>query len=269
MRIKAVILCLASILLLLGLNGSANSRPPDLAGKVEDDTVDVAIEDYTAYPGTETWGTILMRNPVPVAAYQLRFQLSSSHAARFSCDTAGHCFIDTAGCSASALSDTISCVCEGNGSIVHIVGLGNPGEFISPSPNYRCLFKIRMDICCIPDSDTLREAFIFLAPAVSFLSDTLGNLLPLSYNPPGELFVWWSVPGDANGDSSVNTVDVVFLINYLFIGGPEPCVCEAVDCNNDGIINAGDVVYLINYLFIHGPAPLRGSVSCWHEDCWP
>jgi len=268
MRSKVILLCLTSLLLLLGLNGSVNSQPPDLAGKVGDDTVDIAIEYITAYPGTEAWGTILMRNPVPVAAYQLRFQLSSSHAARFSCDTSGHCFIDTAGCSASALSDTISCVCEGNGSIVHIVGLGNPGEFISASPNYLCLFKIRMDICCIPDSDTLREAFIFLAPAVSFLSDTLGDLIPLGYHM-GELFVWWSVPGDANGDSLVNIGDLLFLVNYLYQEGAEPCVCEAADCNNDGDINSADIVYLINYLFANGPAPVRGSVSCWHEDCWP
>jgi hypothetical protein len=162
---------------------------------------------------------------------------------------------------------SISCVCVENGSVVRTVGWGYPG-IIPPSPNYRCLFKIRMDICCIPDSDTNRSTFILLSLGSSSLSDSLGYLIPLRYHP-GELLVWWSVPGDANGDSSVNAVDVVFLINYLFIGGPEPCVCEAVDCNNDGVINAVDVVYLINYLFIHGPAPLRGSVSCWHEDCWP
>ncbi|MCJ7577295.1 MAG: dockerin type I repeat-containing protein [candidate division Zixibacteria bacterium] len=156
----------------------------------------------------------------------------------------------------------------GNGSAVNIVGFGNIGEFIPPSPDYLCLFKIRMDICCIPDADTLRETLISLWPGGSSLSDTLGYDIPLR-DHMGGLLVWWSVPGDANGDSSVNAVDVVFLINYLFIGGPEPCVCEAVDCNNDGVINAVDVVYLINYLFIHGPAPLRGSVSCWHEDCWP
>ena len=268
MRSKVVILCVTGLLLLLGLNGAANGQLSDMAGKIDDDTIDIAIEYTTAYPGTETWLTVFMRNPVPVAAYQLRFQLSSSHAARFSCDTAGQCFIDTAGCSASALSDTISCVCEGNGSIVQTVGFGNPGEFIPPSPDYRCLYKIRMDICCVPDADTLREAFFFLAPAVSFLSDTLGDLIPLGYHM-GELFVWWSVPGDANGDSVVDIGDVLFLINYLFIEGAEPCVCEAADCNNDGAINVADIVYLMSYLFINGPAPVRGIISCPHEDCWP
>jgi hypothetical protein len=268
MRSKVILLCLTSLLLLLGLNGSVNSQPFDLATKIEYDTVDIAIEYTTAYPGTETWLTVFMQNPIPVAAYQLRFQLSSTHAARFSCDTSGQCFIDTIGCSASALSDTISCVCEGNGGIVTIVGFGNPGEFIPPSPDYRCLFEIRMDVCCIPDADTLRNTYILLAPATSFLSDTLGNLIPLGYYM-GELFVWWSVPGDANGDSLVNIGDLLFLVNYLYQEGAEPCVCEAADCNNDGAINSADIVYLINYLFANGPAPVRGSVSCWHEECWP
>jgi len=31
--------------------------------------------------------------------------------------------------------------------------------------------------------------------------------------------------GDANGDNSVDLADVVFLVNYLFIGGPIPHCC--------------------------------------------
>jgi murein tripeptide amidase MpaA len=61
--------------------------------------------------------------------------------------------------------------------------------------------------------------------------------------------------GDANGDRVINSSDVVYLINYLFIGGPAPEPWQAGDANCDGIINVSDVVYLINYLFIGGPAP--------------
>jgi hypothetical protein len=28
--------------------------------------------------------------------------------------------------------------------------------------------------------------------------------------------------GDVNGDDTINSSDVVYLINYLFIGGPPP-----------------------------------------------
>ena len=142
-------------------------------------------------------------------------------------------------------------------------------EEIPPSPNYRCLFKIRMEVCCIPDADTNRSASIYtLGPGFSYLVDRLGYAIPARWHQ-GELFVWWSLPGDANGDSLVNISDVIFLTNYLFIRGPESCVCEAADCTNDGLINIADVSYLINYLFINGPAPIPGSKSCWDETCWP
>jgi hypothetical protein len=64
--------------------------------------------------------------------------------------------------------------------------------------------------------------------------------------------------GDANGDGQINAGDVVFLINYLFIGGPAPQPLSAGDINGDCVVNSADAVYLINYLFIGGPAPELG-----------
>jgi hypothetical protein len=61
--------------------------------------------------------------------------------------------------------------------------------------------------------------------------------------------------GDANADAVISSADVVYLINYLFIGGPEPMPLEAGDPNCDGAVSSADVVYLINYLFIGGPPP--------------
>jgi len=69
------------------------------------------------------------------------------------------------------------------------------------------------------------------------------------YNAP------WYLRGDANGDWVVNVTDVVYLINYLFIGGPGPELWQTGDANCDETINVSDVVYLINYLFISGPPP--------------
>jgi hypothetical protein len=61
--------------------------------------------------------------------------------------------------------------------------------------------------------------------------------------------------GDVNKDGVVNSADVVYLINYLFIGGPAPVPIQTGDVNRDGVVNSADVVYLINYLFIGGPPP--------------
>ena len=62
--------------------------------------------------------------------------------------------------------------------------------------------------------------------------------------------------GDVNKDGVVNSADIIYLINYLFISGPAPIpIIQVGDVNRDGVVNVTDVVYLINYLFIGGPAP--------------
>jgi hypothetical protein len=61
--------------------------------------------------------------------------------------------------------------------------------------------------------------------------------------------------GDVNVDEIVNLGDVVYLIGYLYRGGPEPCPTEAGDVTRDGIVNLGDVVFLISYLYRGGPPP--------------
>lgn len=63
------------------------------------------------------------------------------------------------------------------------------------------------------------------------------------------------VRGDANHDGVINASDVVYLINYLFVGGPLPVPYSAGDEDGDTLINAVDVVYLTNYLFVGGPPP--------------
>jgi len=67
--------------------------------------------------------------------------------------------------------------------------------------------------------------------------------------------------GDTNGDGTINSADVVYLINYLFKNGPEPDPLCAGDVNCDEVINSADVVYLINYLFKGGPAPCEGKAT--------
>jgi hypothetical protein len=71
---------------------------------------------------------------------------------------------------------------------------------------------------------------------------------------------WEVVPdscGDANGNSSVNALDITFLINYLYKGGgAAPNPLWKGDANGNGIINALDITYLINYLFKGGAEPV-------------
>jgi thermitase len=69
------------------------------------------------------------------------------------------------------------------------------------------------------------------------------------------------VYGDADGDGAVNAIDLVYLLNYLFLGGPPPDPLSAGDPNGDCVINVADVVYLSNYLFCEGPILKRGCVQ--------
>jgi hypothetical protein len=67
--------------------------------------------------------------------------------------------------------------------------------------------------------------------------------------------------GDANSDGVINSADVTYLINYLFINGPAPEPFDAGDANCDGKINSADVIYLINYLFVGGLPPDCGKTG--------
>jgi PKD repeat protein len=61
--------------------------------------------------------------------------------------------------------------------------------------------------------------------------------------------------GDADSDDIVNMLDILFLINYLYKGGPIPIIQIAADADSSGSIDMLDILYLINNLYKGGPAP--------------
>lgn len=80
-------------------------------------------------------------------------------------------------------------------------------------------------------------------------------------------FVCDCIPGDANDDKSVNVGDAVYVISYVFKGGPAPtpyASCSG-DANGDCSCNVGDAVYIISYVFKGGPAPV--DCPTWVTGC--
>ncbi len=76
-------------------------------------------------------------------------------------------------------------------------------------------------------------------------------------------------PGDANGDGALDISDAVYLIQYIFAGGPAPtpyAVCSG-DANCDGSVDISDAVYLIQYIFSGGAAPC--SCADWFYQYGP
>jgi hypothetical protein len=75
--------------------------------------------------------------------------------------------------------------------------------------------------------------------------------------------------GNANGQSSVDIDDVVYLISYIFSGGPPPQGADGEDelccgdANGMGGVDIDDVVYLISYIFSGGPPPC----GCCDDGC--
>ena len=60
--------------------------------------------------------------------------------------------------------------------------------------------------------------------------------------------------GDANSDSTVDIIDALVTAQF-YVGLPVTIDEIAADVNCDADINVSDVVYLINYLFKGGPEP--------------
>ncbi len=61
--------------------------------------------------------------------------------------------------------------------------------------------------------------------------------------------------GDADGSNALNISDAVYLISYIFSGGPAPETTTHGDADCSGNITISDAVYMIAYIFSGGPAP--------------
>lgn len=69
--------------------------------------------------------------------------------------------------------------------------------------------------------------------------------------------------GDANSDSDVNLMDILYVVDYLYGNPPgdQPVPVASSDVNADNTVNLLDILYLIDYLY--------GSPSGPEPDCGP
>jgi hypothetical protein len=71
--------------------------------------------------------------------------------------------------------------------------------------------------------------------------------------------------GDADNNGFWNISDAVFLISYIFGGGPAPDRPCLGDADGNEIVNISDAVYMISYIFGGGPEP----GGCNPNQQWP
>jgi len=272
------------------------------------DTIQLAVEYKTAYPGRFVEISVWMINPVPIQAFSIHFTLGGWDLIDFkttriyadsvevpldtcpqpdtictvdtcSCgsgpDTCAclvwdtfpvrECFIDTVG---SLINNFETVTCHGDAGDtslpdckwVTVYAKARSGGAIPPGGNPGLLFRLGVNLFCLCNADSGREVLFLVSQGFSSFSDSIGFTHPFKYDM-GELFAWWGRNGDANSDSAANSADISFLINYLFVGGPKPCIPEAADPDSSGFINSADISYFINYLFVGGPR-LKGGRAC-------
>ncbi len=86
---------------------------------------------------------------------------------------------------------------------------------------------------------------------------------PVDYIPRftgGIFLIIVYLPGDATGNRLVDIVDIIYLVNYVFKGGPVPVHAVAGDVNGDCTLNLSDIIFLVNYVYKGGAMPFPGCV---------
>ncbi len=106
------------------------------------------------------------------------------------------------------------------------------GDFVSPSNQ----MKIRFEVA---DTD-----------GSSWVEAAIDDVHVIYYDCPTYTC------GDLNDDGNVNILDIVYLINNKYKGGPDPVPLVSADVNHDGLINILDIVHLINFKYKSGPDPV-------------
>jgi hypothetical protein len=79
---------------------------------------------------------------------------------------------------------------------------------------------------------------------------------PNTFNKRCEIWIRGHISGDGNGDGIVNVLDVMYMKEYLYGGGPPPRLGDAsIDVNHSNNVNILDITYLLKYIYMDGPPP--------------
>jgi len=98
------------------------------------------------------------------------------------------------------------------------------------APECASLGWTALEVCTVRGCDTRAEGFEYVLP------------------PEAEF-----VRGNTNGDSDVDLSDGVWILRFLFQGGPQALCYDSMDSNDDGNVDLSDAPYIFNFLFLGGP----------------
>lgn len=92
---------------------------------------------------------------------------------------------------------------------------------------------------------------------------TIGYNADLAFRPSLDSTSCCNLPGDANNDGKIGIGDAVYVVTYVFRGGPAPICMAEGDTNGDCRVNIGDAVYVVKYKMQGGPAPMCNDACVW------
>lgn len=80
-----------------------------------------------------------------------------------------------------------------------------------------------------------------------------GELVPVF--SAGSIEIQSCARGDVDCSGEINIADLVYLVDYMFNGGPAPDPYDAGNINGIGLIDIADLVYFVDFMFNDGPPP--------------
>lgn len=199
----------------------------------------------------------------------IKFETDSIHAGPFG--PVYFAKIDTTGTRAHNWTFDSRLLDGAEAALVHVVGYTDMIDYEPITPGSGRLFNL---ICKpeVPLGDSLCDSAtvgLLINYYETRFSDPQGDLIgfncvdSLGCEPDetrllyvdGQIGFGCYLCGDVNNNGAVTISDVVFMIRYIFAGGPAPNPASIGDVNCNGFVSISDVVYLIAYIFSGGPAP--------------
>jgi PKD repeat protein len=80
-----------------------------------------------------------------------------------------------------------------------------------------------------------------------------GSTVSIEFIPPP--FLQLFLRGDSDGSSGHDLSDAIYLLSFLFVGGPPPPCMDAADSDDSGELDLSDAIYILSFLFVGGAIP--------------
>jgi hypothetical protein len=108
-----------------------------------------------------------------------------------------------------------------------------------------------------PGVITIERASVPPAATVAILDQSAQDIPYIWHGPYTITVVECPVKmGDVNADGTINSADLIYMVNYIFKSGPDPLPMRTVgDANCTGGLGGSDIIYLVNYIFKGGQPP--------------